>query len=403
VDVIAGKNGDAGVVMQPNGFSEPSIRFGQFELKLRSEELLCDGAAVKLSPQPFKVLAMLAQNAGQLVTREELRQRIWGDDTFVDFDKGLNFCIKQIREALGDQAQAPQYVETLPRRGYRFIPVVDTELAAGTTSKLGVELPARDLLTESTQPTYATPTTANRVGFAGKYWRHIAVAFLALLVIGSYSVVSRLRSHPKAEAAPASNAPLVADNSKTVTGKLVAVEKVPASWALIREVRGSYETHPEVFQEMMTYAGSNFRVVGDNFGIYPVDPDAAKANTLHWEVGVRITAGEPLGYGNSLPLITSLGKTPQDLENDKQKFKRPLAPYKIVLLDSVEAAVVESTVEETPTDGLSMFRWLAENGYVQVGPTRMEFQKFDGPANKVPTRIMIPIQKRSSGVTVPRG
>src|SRR5262252_2422213 len=111
--------------MKPQGQADRSIRFGPFELRLGSEEIYRDGVVVKLPPQPFKVLVLLTANAGQLVTREELRQQIWGQDTFVDFDKGLNFCIKQIREALGDNAQAPQYIETLPRRGYRFIAPVE--------------------------------------------------------------------------------------------------------------------------------------------------------------------------------------------------------------------------------------------------------------------------------------
>lgn len=388
--------------MQPNVFREPSLRFGRFELRLKSEELVRDGAAVKLSPQPFKVLAMLAQNAGQLVTREELRQRIWGNDTFVDFDKGLNFCIKQIREALGDQAQAPQYVETLPRRGYRFIPAVDTQPAPGTTSTVATGRPVNNPAAESADAKSANSGTTAADGFLRKYWRQTVVAVLMLLAISSYPLVNRLRSSPIATPDVVTNKAPAVDNSKTVTGKLVAIEKIPASWALTREVRGSYEAHPEVFQELTDYVGSNFRVVGDNFGIYPLDPDAAKQNTLHWEIGVRIIPGEPLGNGNSLPLITSLGKSPGDLDNDKKRLKRPDAPYKIVLLESVEAAVVESTVEETPKDGLSMSRWLAENGYVQVGPTRMEFQKLDGPANKVPTRILVPIQKRSSGLSLPR-
>jgi TolB-like protein/DNA-binding winged helix-turn-helix (wHTH) protein len=109
--------------MQPNG--RESIRFPPFELMLGSEELLKSGEAVKLPPQPFKVLVLLVSRAGQLVTREEIQSRIWGDDTFVDFDKSLNFCIRQIREALDDNAQSPRYIETLPRRGYRFIAEID--------------------------------------------------------------------------------------------------------------------------------------------------------------------------------------------------------------------------------------------------------------------------------------
>ncbi len=127
--------------MQSNGHKDRSIRFGPFELKLKSGELCRDGATVKLPPQPFKVLSLLAENAGQLVTREEIQQQVWGSDTFVDFDKGLNFCIKQIREALGDNAQSPLYIETLPRRGYRFIaPVENFATTASTINPASHEL-----------------------------------------------------------------------------------------------------------------------------------------------------------------------------------------------------------------------------------------------------------------------
>ncbi len=99
----------------------PVIRFGAFEIDLRSAELRKGGAKVRLQRQPFKMLELLAGQAGILVTRDELRAELWGQDTFVDFDQGLNFCIRQIRTALGDDAQTPRFVETLPRRGYRFI------------------------------------------------------------------------------------------------------------------------------------------------------------------------------------------------------------------------------------------------------------------------------------------
>lgn len=106
------------------------LRFGVFELDPRTGELRRSGALVKLQQQPFKVLALLVGRPGELVTREELRREIWGGDTYVDFDQGLNFCIKQIRTALGDQADTPRYVETLPRRGYRFIAPVEAAPAA---------------------------------------------------------------------------------------------------------------------------------------------------------------------------------------------------------------------------------------------------------------------------------
>jgi len=109
--------------------SDP-LRFGGFELDPKSGELWKDGEIVKLPPQPFKVLAMLARRNGQVVTRNELREQIWSGDTFVDFDQGLNFCIRRIREALGDDADAPRFVETLPRRGYRFLMPIEGSKAA---------------------------------------------------------------------------------------------------------------------------------------------------------------------------------------------------------------------------------------------------------------------------------
>lgn len=88
------------------------LRFGAFELDLESGELRRAGALVKLQPQPFKVLALLAGRAGRLVPREEIQQQVWTDDTFVDFDQGLNYCIRQIRAALCDDAETPGFIET---------------------------------------------------------------------------------------------------------------------------------------------------------------------------------------------------------------------------------------------------------------------------------------------------
>ena len=102
------------------------LRFGAFELDLSTAELRKSGVALSLPGQPLRILAMLASRPGQLVTREQIQQEIWGSGTFVDFEQGLNFAINKIRAALGDNAESPRYVETLPRRGYRFIaPVAD--------------------------------------------------------------------------------------------------------------------------------------------------------------------------------------------------------------------------------------------------------------------------------------
>jgi DNA-binding winged helix-turn-helix (wHTH) protein/Tol biopolymer transport system component len=101
------------------------VRFGTFEVDLRAGELRRNGARVRLQEQPFQVLAMLLERPGEVVTREELRGRLWSSDTFVDFDHGLNAAIKRLRDALDDSAENPRFVETLARRGYRFIAPVD--------------------------------------------------------------------------------------------------------------------------------------------------------------------------------------------------------------------------------------------------------------------------------------
>src|ERR1700733_7995667 len=92
------------------------LRFGVFELNLDTEELRKLGTIIRLRPQPFQLLALLASHSGQVVTREEIQQQLWGDDTYVDFENGMNRCIKQIREVLGDDTDKPIYIETLPRQ-----------------------------------------------------------------------------------------------------------------------------------------------------------------------------------------------------------------------------------------------------------------------------------------------
>ena len=111
--------------MEPKLAADEIIRFEEFELALKSGELRKNGSVVRLQPQPFKVLAFLATHAGQTVSRSELQEAVWDEGTFVDFEHGLNYCIKQIRTALGDDAQSPRLIETLPRRGYRFIGEVE--------------------------------------------------------------------------------------------------------------------------------------------------------------------------------------------------------------------------------------------------------------------------------------
>src|SRR5262250_2034403 len=101
------------------------IRFGPFVADVHTRELWKEGTRIKLIGQPFEILSVFLSKPGKLVTREELRSRLWAADTFVDFNHGLNAAINKLREALCDSAEKPRYIETLPRRGYRFIAAVE--------------------------------------------------------------------------------------------------------------------------------------------------------------------------------------------------------------------------------------------------------------------------------------
>ena len=113
--------------------SDIPVRLGDYLMDFASGELRQNGTVVRLKPQPSKVLSLLVARPGQIVSREEIQREVWGGDTFVDFERGLNSCIKQIRAAFGDEPETPRYIETIPRRGYRFIAQVEPmEPATGT-------------------------------------------------------------------------------------------------------------------------------------------------------------------------------------------------------------------------------------------------------------------------------
>lgn len=124
------------------GQTQPVIRFQDFQVNLETGELWKSGVRLKLQDQPFKVLATLLQRPGQMVTREELRQLIWPQESFGDFDHAINLVIAKLRATLGDSADVPHLIETLPRRGYRFIGPIDghapSQADAQPTAKKGL-------------------------------------------------------------------------------------------------------------------------------------------------------------------------------------------------------------------------------------------------------------------------
>src|SRR5262245_48215990 len=152
------------------------FRFATFELDCRSRELREGTRRVRLQDQPFEILRLLLEHPGEVVTRDELRQRLWPDGTFVDFEHSLNAAIKRLRAALGDNADHPRYVETVPRRGYRFIAATDGGQGAprpvppSPLTRL-VVLPFSNLSEDSAQEYFADGLTEELIAQLGPLCR----------------------------------------------------------------------------------------------------------------------------------------------------------------------------------------------------------------------------------------
>ena len=166
-----------------------TYRFGLFEFDDASGELKRQGRLVRLEPQPARALALLLSRAGGIVSRDEMREHLWDPGTHVDFERGLAYCVGQIRAALGDAAENPRFLETIPKRGYRFIAPVERGVPA-TTRPVGegsVESPAVEA--ESAAPPGATPISP-----AGRAWWPVAA--LTLLVIAAVGWTAWARMAP---------------------------------------------------------------------------------------------------------------------------------------------------------------------------------------------------------------
>ncbi len=169
-------------------------RFGVYELDGETRELRRKGAEVRLQAQPAQVLAYLVAHRGEIVTREQLRQLLWGSDTFVDFDRGLNFCISQIRSALRDDAANPTFIRTIPKQGYQFICPV--ELNPGQEKEL-----SEVGLSESGLPSTVQVAESNRharspLGFAPAKAVFGAVALLIICATAFFFAWRRNSQHP---------------------------------------------------------------------------------------------------------------------------------------------------------------------------------------------------------------
>jgi len=166
--------------------SAEKIRFDVYVVDPRAGELLKEGRKIKLQEQPFRVLFLLLQQRGEVVTRDELRQELWPADTFVDFDHGLNSAVARLREALGDSAEKPRFIETVAKRGYRFIaPIQANEEAPAVTGRGAAQI---------SRPLW------------GRFW---IAATICLALVCAASIWALYRPHPNTQLAKIEVVPLI--------------------------------------------------------------------------------------------------------------------------------------------------------------------------------------------------
>src|SRR5579859_1888380 len=173
-------------------------RFGVFELDAQTGELRRNGTLVKLREQPASILLLLLEHAGQMVTREQLRQHLWPSDTFVDFDHSLNAAVMKLREALGDSADKPLYIETIPRKGYRFVAPVshpaDTQNGGAPSQSTAAPRPAISNTLEQNNRSIEVPSKAPDEK-PRRQWlqsRKLAVGFVC--VVSAIGIAAIIRS-----------------------------------------------------------------------------------------------------------------------------------------------------------------------------------------------------------------
>jgi DNA-binding winged helix-turn-helix (wHTH) protein len=183
------------------------LRFSVFEVSLNSGELFKQGRKVKLQEQPFELLLALMERPGAVISREDLKQKVWPSDTVVDFDHGLNRAINKVRDALGDSADSPRFIETVPRRGYRFIGSIQTESRAQPPPG-----PASPQTTPELPQPSPKPRSHRKVWFIAGVLGCVGLAVGVALTIASY-VIARRTPPPIVSLPLTSGGPAVAANN----------------------------------------------------------------------------------------------------------------------------------------------------------------------------------------------
>ena len=298
------------------------LEFGDFVLDLRAGELVRNGGERVLLPeQPFRVLATLVRRPGELVTREDLQQELWSDDIFVDFEHGLNSTIKRLREALGETATAPRYIETLPRRGYRFIAPVVSVQAQGAephfnaTSLTPIVAPPIDPLAAAS----ATPAQSRR-RLKAVAWVAVGVAAIGLIVaslVANGSVPSWRREPPIVAVIPFTNLSPEPESHLFVDG---LTDEVIRNLAVIEGLQVRSRTSSFAFKDKPR----NLRDVGKQLG------------------ATVIVEGSVLGSGTRKRINVQLVQVGRDVTLWAGQFDRDLKSSTdvFIVLDEISRAIV---------------------------------------------------------------
>ncbi len=255
-----------------------TVRFGAYELDSRASELRKQGAKVKLQEQPFQILQVLVQRAGEIVTREELQQKIWPSDTFVDFDHGLYNAIKRLREALGDSAETPSFVETVARRGYRFVGKIECE--AARMRSLAV-LPLENLSRDPEQEYFAEGMTEALITTLAKIGELRVVSRTSIMLYKGVRKPLREIARELGVEAIVEGTVLRAGDRVRITAQLIDAAKEAHLWAesYERDLRDVLALQAEVAQavarEVRVKLTPQEQVHLSQ--VHPVDPEAYEA------------------------------------------------------------------------------------------------------------------------------
>jgi TolB-like protein/Tfp pilus assembly protein PilF len=275
-----------------------TIRFGVFEVDSRAGELRKQGAKVKLQEQPFQILQVLLQRPGEIVTREELQQKIWPSDTFVDFDHGLYNAIKRLREALGDSAETPRFVETLSRRGYRFVGKIECD--ASRARSLAV-LPLENLSGDPEQEYFAEGMTEALITTLAKIGEIRVVSRTSIMLYKGVRKPLREIARELGVDAIVEGTVLRAGDRVRITAQLIDAAKEAHLWAesYERDLRDVLTLQSEVAQAVAREVRVKLTPQEQaHLGqVHPVDPEAYEAylkGRYHW----NRRSGE--GYGKAM-------------------------------------------------------------------------------------------------------